>query len=123
MAGCTATVLPPSVTPKGLLAGLAWAFASARRGAHQQVNRRAEMSMTQQQRDGGALFKNDRRESETSPDYKGTLTVAGVEYWLAGWIKSAKSGQRYMSLSVKPKNGDQAAAKPRDAALDDALDF
>ena len=52
----------------------------------------------------GALFKNDNKESERHPDYKGSLNVGGVDHWVSSWIKVSKSGQRYMSLSVKPKD-------------------
>ena len=50
----------------------------------------------------GAFFKNDDKESDTHPDYKGSLNVGGVEYWIDGWINTADSGRKYMSLKVKP---------------------
>lgn len=53
--------------------------------------------------DRGALFKNDRKESEKHPDYKGALNVGGVDYELAAWLKTSNAGKKYMSLSVKPK--------------------
>jgi hypothetical protein len=53
----------------------------------------------------GALFKNDRKEQATHADYRGSINVNGVEYWLNAWIKPVKSdpAKRFMSLSVKPK--------------------
>jgi hypothetical protein len=51
----------------------------------------------------GALFKNERREKETDADYRGTINIAGREFWLNAWIKEAKSGGKYMSLSIRPK--------------------
>ena len=39
----------------------------------------------------GVLFKNDKKESGNQPDYKGNITVNGVEYWLSAWIKEGKS--------------------------------
>jgi hypothetical protein len=51
----------------------------------------------------GALFKNDRREKDTDADYRGTINVGGVECWLNAWIKTSKTGEKYMSLSVRPK--------------------
>jgi hypothetical protein len=55
--------------------------------------------------DKGALFKNDRKESENHPDYKGSLNVGGTDFWISSWVKKDRNGNSYMSLSVKPKDG------------------
>jgi uncharacterized protein (DUF736 family) len=62
----------------------------------------------------GALFKNDRKETEKHPDYKGSINVAGHDYWLSAWLKESKDGKKYMSLSVQQKDGKPApvAANP-----------
>jgi uncharacterized protein (DUF736 family) len=70
-------------------------------------------------RDRGALFKNDRKEADTDPDYKGTLNVDGQELWLNAWLKTSKAGSKYMSLSVKPKQPQ--AARP--VKMGDAVPF
>ena len=55
-------------------------------------------------RNRGALFKNERKENEKHSDYNGNINVEGQEYWINAWIKEAKgSGKKFMSLSVKPK--------------------
>ena len=52
----------------------------------------------------GVLFKNDRKEAENHPDYRGGVTVAGVEYYLSAWIRtSKKDGGKFMSLALSPK--------------------
>lgn len=58
----------------------------------------------------GALFKNDRKEKDTHPDYKGLLNVGGVDHWLDAWLKTDKNGKKFMSVSVKPK--EQRAPEP-----------
>lgn len=68
----------------------------------------------------GALFKNDRKEKESHPDYKGSINIDGVEYWLSGWKKESAKGP-LLSLSVQPK--DQQAAKPSKPASKPAADF
>jgi uncharacterized protein (DUF736 family) len=52
----------------------------------------------------GAIFKNDDKQQDNHPDYKGSLNVNGVDLWVSGWLKtSEKTGKKFMSLSVKPK--------------------
>ena len=54
----------------------------------------------------GVLFKNDRKDSEKHPDYKGNVNVNGVEFWLSAWIKESAKG-KFMSLSIQPKDAQQ----------------
>ena len=51
----------------------------------------------------GALFKNNNKETDRHPDYKGSINVNGTEYWLSAWMKTSAKGTRYMSLSVTEK--------------------
>lgn len=51
----------------------------------------------------GALFKNTRKQEENQPDYNGSATVDGVEYYMNAWMKTSKAGQPYMSFSFKKK--------------------
>lgn len=69
----------------------------------------------------GALFKNDDKSSEKHPDYKGSLNVNGVDYWLSSWLKTSKAGAKYMSLSVTPKNANntRAPVQSKSAPADD----
>ena len=66
----------------------------------------------------GALFKNDRKEQEKQPDYKGSLTVNGSEYWISAWLNESKSGQKYMGLKVNLKEQQQAQAAPKNDAVE-----
>ena len=48
----------------------------------------------------GALFRNQRKETERHPDYNGSLVMPdGTERWLSGWLKDGKQG-KYLSLSL-----------------------
>ena len=58
----------------------------------------------------GALFKNDDKQQENHPDYKGSINVAEDDYWISAWLKTSKEGRKYMSLSVTPKQ--QQRQKP-----------
>ena len=69
----------------------------------------------------GVLFKNDRKESEKHPDYKGSLIVGGQDYWLSAWIKEGKGG-KFMGLALSPKDAEQEKPKPKSAGFDDFPD-
>lgn len=61
----------------------------------------------------GAIFKNDRKEKDTHPDYKGSLNVEGVEYWVSSWIKSGQKG-KFMSIALTQKDAQKPpAASPK----------
>ena len=56
----------------------------------------------------GALFINDRKTpGSKQPDYKGSINIEGVEYWLSGWVKDTSKGEM-VSMSVEPKEGGPA---------------
>jgi len=57
----------------------------------------------------GMLARNDRKESEKHPDFKGSINVDGKDYWVSAWVKEGKpggkmEGRKYFSLSVTPKD-------------------
>lgn len=70
----------------------------------------------------GALFKNDRKDTENHPDYRGECEVAGTEYWLSAWVKTSKAGRKYFSLSFREKGAmpDEPPSTP--APADDFSD-
>lgn len=58
----------------------------------------------------GVLFKNDKGDNPKRPDYRGSISVVGVDYNISGWIReSKKSGDKFLSLKVEAKD----AYKPR----------
>jgi hypothetical protein len=59
--------------------------------------------MTYDNTNHGVLFRNQQMARDSDADYRGNINVGGVEYWLNGWIKTSKAGEKYMSLSVRPK--------------------
>jgi hypothetical protein len=53
----------------------------------------------------GAIWKNDDKREDSHPDFKGSLNVDGVEYWVSAWKRKegASSKAPALSFSVKPK--------------------
>lgn len=75
----------------------------------------------------GVLFKNDRKEKDTHPDFTGSGNVEGVDVYINGW-KKEKNGKSFISFSFKKKDGEaRPAAKPAprraEMALDDDIPF
>ena len=85
--------------------------------------------MAYEHKDGsGSLFKNDKQGNDARPDYRGDVMVGGVLYEIAGWLKPKASNpaEKYMSLSVKPKQAKPVQAAPQAApavAMDDDSDI
>lgn len=79
-------------------------------------------------RDTGALFKNDKRGNEKAPDYTGEYTTQDGQQKrrIAAWIRKSKKGETYMSLKfsdmqAKPPK-DYGAVEPEKKADDGFLD-
>ena len=58
----------------------------------------------------GVLFRNDRKEKETHPDWAGYIIIDGVEHWLNCWEKTGAKGL-FFSLAAKPKQERAAEIK------------
>ena len=67
------------------------------------------MSTYEQKDNSGAMFVNDKKESETHPDRKGSALIDGKEYWVSGWVNTSAKGTKYMSLKFSAK--DEASSK------------
>lgn len=59
----------------------------------------------------GSLFKNDKKTTDSHPDYKGSAQVNGEEFWLSAWINTSKDGaKKYMKLKFEPKQAQESPA-------------
>ena len=69
----------------------------------------------------GILARNDKQGNEKRPDYRGSLNVGGVEYWISGWLRDGRegsklAGQKYLSLKVEAKEAKQPAPTRHETA-------
>ena len=51
----------------------------------------------------GAIWKNDRKESDTHPDFAGSANVAGVEYYVDAWRRPPDANPNSPALKFKFK--------------------
>ena len=56
----------------------------------------------------GQIWGNDKKEKDTHPDFKGSLNVEGVEYWVSGWKRKPDANPRAPALSFSLKRKDEA---------------
>ena len=75
----------------------------------------------QQKNNTGVLFVNHKKKTEKHPNSKGSATIDGVEYWVAGWTNETEAGEKYMSLVYTPK--EQKTGSVQRKLNDDDLPF
>ncbi|MES2602123.1 MAG: hypothetical protein V4602_15075 [Pseudomonadota bacterium] len=75
----------------------------------------AEMDKTNR----GAIWKNQKKERDTHPDFTGSLNVNGVEFWVSAWKRKEDASDKApaLSFSIKPKE-DRAAPPARNSYAD-----
>lgn len=76
----------------------------------------------------GAIWKNDKRETEKHPEWTGSINVDGKDYWLSAWRGDSSNPKApVMSFSVKAKDAahkqGMAQAKAAAQAPADFNDF
>lgn len=69
--------------------------------------------MTYDNRNRGAIWKNDDKQDDKHPDFKGSLNVDGVEYWVSAWKRKEGAAAKAPALSftVKPKEDKPAGQR------------
>ena len=48
------------------------------------------------------IFKNDKKNSDTQPDYKGEINVNGRPFDIALWVKEGKKGKFFSGKISEP---------------------
>jgi hypothetical protein len=63
----------------------------------------------------GSMFKNDKKETDSHPNAKGSALIDGVEYWVDAWTNTTQAGDKYQSLKFKRKEAARATPAPAQA--------
>ena len=67
----------------------------------------------EQKNNSGAIFRNEKKDKPSAPDYSGSITIEGKKFALSGWINTSKDGKNYLRLLVMP-TGENVTAKTND---------
>ena len=63
------------------------------------INFREETEMAWEPKEmGGGLYKNEKRDNEKHPLYKGKVMIEGKIWAIAAWMAETKDGSDYLSL-------------------------
>lgn len=73
----------------------------------------------------GAIFKNNRKEKETHPDYNGKIVdPSGKEWEISLWVKKAEGKTPFFSAAIKePYKKPEVAQSPQQMLDDDSDDL
>ncbi len=58
-----------------------------------------------------AIWGNDKKEKDSHPDFRGTATIDGVEYFVSAWKRSPDANPKAPALSLRFENRAEAEAK------------
>jgi hypothetical protein len=59
----------------------------------------------------GSLFRNDQKKHDKSPDYSGTIMIAGTEKRISAWLREGKKG-KYLSLQISDMQDRGGSSAP-----------
>lgn len=80
--------------------------------------------MAYEQRDNsGSIFQNDKKTTDSHPGWKGSALISGVDYWVSGWVKTAKDGKKWVSLAFDVKQPAAVAQSSASAPIPSGADF
>ncbi len=78
-------------------------------------------------RNRGSLWKNQKKETEDQPDYRGDIDVDGKQFWLSAWVKTSgpssakRPNEKFFSLALTEKEQQLPKDEPQ-SSLQEALD-
>jgi uncharacterized protein (DUF736 family) len=71
----------------------------------------------------GFLMKVEEKRNPKGPDYTGKIEIDdGREVQVSGWVETAKSGKKYLSLALEEAEEVAPTREPRGRTRDDLED-
>ena len=71
----------------------------------------------------GSLKKSKFKRTDRDANLSGSIMVEGKEYWLNGWTKIGDDGEKWISLSVRPKEPKAQSTPSQNNGLADDADI
>lgn len=68
----------------------------------------------------GVLFRNENRKTDKHPEYNGSATINGDEYYMNAWVNETKAGKKYFKIKFDLKQPVESIGKDVE---DDDLPF
>lgn len=59
----------------------------------------------------GAIWGNKDKQTDTQPDFKGSINIEGVEYWLSGWKRDPNGNPNAPSVKFSVKRKDEVQSQ------------
>ena len=68
----------------------------------------------QQRENSGSLFRNEKKEKATAPDYTGTARIGDKDYSMSGWLNKSRDGKTYLRIlfSIRELNNSNKELNP-----------
>lgn len=72
----------------------------------------------------GAIFKNERKENDKQPDYRGTAMIRGQKTDISLWVNESKTGIQYFGATfTEPYKKEEVKQDPKRSKEDDFIPF
>lgn len=77
----------------------------------------------------GIMYRNLRKEKADHPDYTGSVTINGEQFWLSAWLKDAKPDSKlkakgvdkFLSITFQPSQ-ENRPTKPAPVAHKEGIE-
>jgi len=64
----------------------------------------------------GSIWKNDNKDSEKHPDFKGSLNVNGQDFWVSAWKRKEGANPKSPALSFSIQAKDESISQVADTS-------